>query len=110
MLDELLAMKVIAKMGRDKVYPSNADVDAFRHIEGLKVGDKLRYKGGPQKSPDKDGVVTVYSILESEKQGGVEGSQIFRYDFTALFECEDDDRKYLLEYAQDSRYYECVSE
>jgi hypothetical protein len=79
----------------------------------LKVGDKLRFIVGPQKMPKKGEVVTVYSLTESEVRNTEkekEGAQIFRFDFTALFERKDDDGDYLLEYLQDSRYYELITE
>jgi len=76
------------------------------------VGDRLRYKGGPQKTPKKDDVVCVYKVFDSviENPKGLEGAQIFRFDFSTVLEHPDDDGNYLLEYFQDSRYYERVEE
>ena len=103
-------LRPLPKWGGARLTPSDAGVGSFRHIEGLKAGDKLRYIGGPQKTPKKGEIVTVYSVLEGEERKNKDGSQIFRYDFTALFECEEEGGKYLLEYFEDSRYFERVTE
>jgi len=112
MLGELLMAKTLMELGGgESVNPSNAEAGSFQHIEGLKVGDKLRFKGGSQRTPKKGEVVTVYSVLGKEEVGSKaeDGAQILRFDFTALFETERDGDQFLLEYYQDSRYYERVS-
>jgi hypothetical protein len=112
-LDELFAGAIADKVSvGDTICPSNADAGSFRHIEWLKTGDKLRFMGGPNNSPKKGDIVTVYRVLKKEKHTKREkdGSQIFRFDFTALFDCKDDSGEYLLEYPQDSRYYERAME
>jgi hypothetical protein len=112
--DKLLTAESLAEMVRKggKTHPSNADSGSFRHIYRLKVGDKLRFIGGPQSIPKRGEVVKVFSVMEDELRHTDEekkGVQVLRYDFTALFDCRDEDGEYLLEYLQDSRYYERVT-
>jgi hypothetical protein len=110
MSGEFSAMKATAeKVKESGIHPSTADAGSFQHIEGLKAGDKLRFLGGPQKTLKKGETITVYRVLEKEETYSKESSQILRFDFTALFEKEDFGEKYLLEYEQDSRYYERVT-
>jgi len=89
---------------------SDSQCKEFQHLENLKVGERLKYKGGPQKNPKKDEVVIVYRVLESGKENKqeTEGAQKFRFDFSTILEHSDGDVNYLLEYFQDSRYYERV--
>ena len=112
MLGELLMAKALMEAGGEgMVSPSNAEAGSFQHIGGLKVGDKLRFKGGSQKTPKKGDVVTVYTVLDKAEVGdkAAGGTQIYRFDFTALFETGRDGDQFLLVYYQDSRYYERVS-
>ena len=60
----MLTINALAEIGGGgEINPSDAGVGSFRHIEGLKAGDKLRYISGPHKTPKKGEIVTVYSVL-----------------------------------------------
>jgi len=75
----------------------------FQPVAELKVGDKLRYKGGMSvKFPEKGGLVNVYSLSVPSFQSE-SGHEIKRCDFTILGLWSDGDVK---EYAMDSRYFE----
>jgi hypothetical protein len=80
----------------------------FMPIEGLGVGDKLRYKGGANlKFPKKGEEVYVYNTVNLPTfQPGDESSRIRRNDFSFIVVYSDGD---ICEFSADSRYFERIA-
>ena len=93
----------------ESMVPADSEFTAkFRHIAGLKVGDKLRYKGGAGiKFPKVGGEVVVYDTMEPVSLVEKDGSSTNRFDFTSIFTKNDGDDS-IREFRLDSRYFERV--
>lgn len=84
----------------------------FAPIEGLKVGDKLVWKGPEYRLnsvPALEQEITVHRLLSpTERVRGESGSayEAFEKDFTALFQDDDDGR--IVELCFDSRRFKRV--
>jgi len=89
------------------VKPASAEESqTFQPIADLKVGDKLRYKGGaPLKFPKKDEEVYVYSTDLPAFRPESESCRIRRNDFSFIVVYSDGD---ICEFPSDSRYFERV--
>lgn len=91
---------------------TDAEIGGFAPIEGLKVGDKLVWKGPEYRMhsvPDLEQEITVHRLLSpTERVRGQSGSayEAFEKDFTALF--RDDDEGTIIEFPFDSRRFKRV--
>jgi len=102
------ALKELLTEGeRTSVKPASLEESQnFRPIADLKVGDKLRYKGGaPLKFPKKGEELFVYSLDLPETRPDDDSSRIRRNDFSFVVTYNDGD---ICEFSADSRYFERV--
>jgi hypothetical protein len=101
--------------GDTSQYPTSEELakirEEFVHIEGLKAGDKLKWKS-PQYKDHRldgvDGVFEVFRVLPSYLPGGECGSstQTEEADFTII--TYEDEEKKITELALDSRRFSKV--
>ena len=85
---------------------SEEESQNFHHVAELKVGDKLRYKGGASlKFPQKGEEVCVYSVNLPAFRPDSDSARIHRSDFSFVAIYSDGDTA---EFPADSRYFERV--
>ena len=107
----LMALDTIKELVTDGEKPtvkpaSYEETMSFIPIEGLGVGDKLRYKGGASlKFPEKGQEVVVYSNNLPDFQKESKNSRIKREDFSFIVVYSGGD---ICEFSADSRYFERV--
>lgn len=99
-------------------YPTSEELanlrEVFVHIDGLKAGDKLKWKSKQfrdARADGKDGIFEVFRVLPNFLPGGERGSNhaCDECDFTIITYENGEDGK-ITEWAFDSRRFERVTE
>lgn len=114
-MEDMMAGRMGRELAERTKFPEGDELQKlrgeFKPIEGLKAGDKLRWKGSTFKNykiPELGKVVEVFEVLDPPRVGGQFGSNHFldRCDFSVLVQNSDNGEIY--DSAFDSRRFERV--